>query len=285
MPFLTSNKDTIDIAPRPTRRPLQTEVVGIERLTPQMFRVVVTGDDLADFPVGDFTDHYVKVMFPGPDADYSAPFDVERIKAAYPKEQWPRVRSYTVRAWDPEQRHLTLDFVYHGDVGVGGPWVVGAKPGDTLQLLGPGGGYAPRDDSAWHLLVGDECVIPAIAVTLERLPAGRPVHVVIEVENAAEEQALSTAADAQVTWVHRSSGDEDGLLHAVQALELATGPYDAFLHGEATTVRQIRKHLLVDRSLDADRLSVSGYWKQSRTDEGWRAEKAEWLAAAAADVA
>lgn len=272
-------------APRPTRRPLQTQVVDVERLTPQMYRVVVTGDDLADFPVGDFTDHYVKVMFPGPGADYAAPFDVEQVKASHPKEQWPRTRSYTVRAWDPERRHLTLDFVYHGDVGVGGPWVAHAKPGDTLQLLGPGGGYAPDADSAWHLLIGDECVIPAIAATLERIPAGRPVHVVIEIENASEEQALPTDADAHVTWVHRAAGDDDGLLHAVEALELPTGPHDAFLHGEATVVRRIRKHLLVNRALDADRLSVSGYWKQSRTDEGWRAEKAEWLAAAAADVA
>lgn len=271
---------------RPTRRTLQTEVVAVERLTPQLYRVVLTGDDLADLPVGAFTDHYVKVLFPGPGADYRAPFDVEQIKAAYPKQQWPRTRSYTVRAWDPERRRLTLDIVYHGDVGVGGPWVAGAQPGDTLQLLGPGGGYAPRDDSAWHLLVGDACVLPAIAVTLERIPAGHRAIAVIEVEDEREQLALPTAADARIVWVHRAAtpDDDDRLLHAVEALELPDGPWDAFLHGEATSVRRIRKHLLADRGVDPQRFSVSGYWKRSRTDEGWRAEKRQWLAEVEQDV-
>ncbi len=269
---------------RPPRRPLQTQVVAVERLTPQMYRVVVTGEDLADLPVGDFTDHYVKVMFPGPGADYAAPFDVEQVKATHPKEQWPRTRSYTVRAWDPASRRLTLDFVYHGDIGVGGPWVATAQPGDTLQLLGPGGGYAPAEDVDWHLLIGDECVIPAIAATIERIPAERPVIAVIEVQDQAEQQPLPSTDDTRVTWIHRSAGDPDGLLRAVEALDFPAGRYDAFLHGEASMVRAIRKHLLADRRIDDERFSVSGYWKRSRDDEGWRAEKRQWLEAVAADV-
>lgn len=118
---------------RPTRRTLQTEVVEVQRLTPHMYRVILTGDDLADFPVGEFADHYVKAILPGPGAEYTAPFDVEQVKADYPKEQWPRVRSYTVRAWDAEQRRLTLDVVHHGEIGVGGPWVADAQPGDVLS--------------------------------------------------------------------------------------------------------------------------------------------------------
>jgi NADPH-dependent ferric siderophore reductase len=271
---------------RPTRKTLQTEVVEVARLTPHMYRVVLTGDDLAEFPVGAFTDHYVKAILPGPGATYRAPFDVEQVKAEHPKEQWPRVRSYTVRAWDAEQRRLTLDFVHHGDLGVGGPWVASAQPGDVLQLLGPGGGYAPDPGVAWHLLIGDECVIPAIAATLERIPAGRRAVAVIEIADADEQQALTCEGDARIVWVHRADhpDDEDRLLHAVEALDFPAGVYDAFLHGEATSVQRIRKHLLVDREIDPDRLSVSGYWKQSRTDEDWRAEKRQWLEDVATDV-
>lgn len=271
---------------RPTRRTLQTEVVEVQRLTPHMYRVILTGDDLADFPVGAFADHYVKAILPGPGAEYTAPFDVEQVKAAHPKEQWPRVRSYTVRAWDAAQRRLTLDFVHHGDIGVGGPWVASAKPGDVLQLLGPGGGYAPEADVAWHLLIGDECVIPAIAVALERIPAGRPVIAVIEIEDVSEQQPLPTEGDARIVWVHRAASpdDDDRLLHAVEALDFPDGTYDAFLHGEATSVRGIRKHLLVDRGIDDGLFSVSGYWKRSRDDEAWRAEKRQWLEDVAADV-
>ena len=32
-----------------------------------------------------------------------------------------------------------------------------------------------------------------------------------------------------------------------------------------------------------EQLSASGYWRMGRTDEGWRAEKAEWNAAVEAD--
>ncbi|MBF6621735.1 MAG: siderophore-interacting protein [Patulibacter sp.] len=271
---------------RPTRRMLRTEVVEVERLTPHMYRVVVTGDDLADFAVGDCTDHYVKVTFPGPGATYRAPFDVEQVKAEHPKAQWPRTRSYTVRAWDPATRRLTLDFVYHGDLGVGGPWVAQAQPGDVLQLVGPGGDYAPRPDADWHLLIGDECVVPSIAVALERIPAGRRAIAVIEIEGAAEELPLPTAADARIVWVHRSaSADDDRLLRAVEALEFPAGNVHAFLHGEATSVRTIRRHLLAERGIPRDALSVSGYWKRSRDDEGWRAEKAAWKAAVESDVA
>lgn len=271
---------------RPTRRTLQTEVVEVQRLTPHMYRVILTGDDLADFPVGAFADHYVKAILPGPGAEYTAPFDVEQVKADHPKEQWPRVRSYTVRAWDAAQRRLTLDFVHHGEIGVGGPWVADAKPGDVLQLLGPGGGYVPDATVAWHLLIGDECVIPAIAVALERIPAGRPVIAVIEIEDASEQQPLPTDGDARIVWVHRADSPHDNnrLLHAVEALDFPEGAYDAFLHGEATSVRQIRKHLLVDRKIDDERFSVSGYWKRSRDDEAWRAEKRQWLEDVAKDV-
>jgi Siderophore-interacting protein len=41
-------------------------------------------------------------------------------------------------------------------------------------------------------------------------------------------------------------------------------------------VRAIRRHLLVDRGLPREALSISGYWKRTRDEEGWRADKAEW---------
>lgn len=272
-------------SPRPARPPIRTEVLEVSRLTPHMIRVVVGGDELHGFPVGEFTDHYVKLQFPPPGAPYTAPFDVEQIRATLPRDQWPRTRSYTVRDWDADRARLTLDFVYHGDVGVAGPWAAAAQPGDVLQLLGPGGGYAPDPHAAWYLLVGDASVVPAVGASLSRIPAGRPVHVVLEVHDVSEEQALPTAGDANVVWVHGTTGGGDRLLDAVRALDFPEGPVDVFLHGEAGSVRAIRRHLLVDREVPREALSVSGYWKRSLTDEGWRADKAAWKQAVEADTA
>ena len=50
-------------------------------------------------------------------------------------------------------------------------------------------------------------------------------------------------------------------------------------------MRAVRRHLLVDRGLEPASLSVSGYWKLRRTEEGWREDKAEWRRLADADVA
>ena len=47
----------------------------------------------------------------------------------------------------------------------------------------------------------------------------------------------------------------------------------------------MRRHLLVERGLAREALSVSGYWKRDRTDEGWREDKAEWNRQAEADEA
>jgi NADPH-dependent ferric siderophore reductase len=248
----------------PERPVLSTTVTEASWLTPSMVRVVVGGPDLAGLGVGAFTDHYVKCRFED------------------------KMRSYTVREGNPERRLLTLDFVVHGDRGIAGPWAAQAKPGDVLEIMGPGGGYAPSPDADWHLLVGDDAVIPAIAVSLSRVPAGVPVFAVIEVDGPEHRQPLDSPGDLQVVWVHRSAGageDPALLLEAVTALSLPDGQGHAFVHGEATTVRLIRRHLVLDRGLGAESLSATGYWKLRRTDEQWRAEKREWIAQAQADLA
>jgi NADPH-dependent ferric siderophore reductase len=262
------------------RREWLTEVRETRWLTPRMIRVVVGGDDLAGFAAGEFSDHYVKLLLPPADAPYGAPFDVEQVRAELPREQWPRTRSYSVRSWDAHRGELTIDFVYHGDRGIAGPWAAAAMPGDVLQLLGPGGAYVPDPNADWHLMVGDACVIPAIAASLERVAAGIPVHALIEVESAEDELPLESRGDLHLRWLHRDheapSAEPSPLIDALRLLRFPAGAVHAFVHGEASTVRALRRHLLLDRVLPREALSVSGYWKRSRTDEAWRQEKAEW---------
>jgi NADPH-dependent ferric siderophore reductase len=258
-----------------------------EQLTPHMVRIVVGGEGLANFEAGAFSDHYVKLQLPPAGADYDSGADFGEIRATRPRDEHPRTRTYSVRAWDQAARRLTIDFVVHGSTGVAGPWAAAAQPGDVLQFQGPGGAYVPRVDADWHLLAGDASVLPAIGAALERMPVGVAVFVVAEVDGPQEELALPTAADLRLRWLHRSAspGEEPDLLtDAVRALDLPSGDGQVFLHGEASSVRALRRHLLVDRELPAASLSVSGYWKLRRTEEGWREDKAEWQRLAAADA-
>ncbi|MFI1977601.1 siderophore-interacting protein [Streptomyces wedmorensis] len=255
----------------------EARVVRTERITPHMVRVVLGGPGLDAFEAGEYTDHYVKLLFAPDGVTYPEPFDMERIRAEFPREQWPTTRTYTVRAWDPVHRELTVDFVVHGDEGLAGPWAARAQAGETVRFLGPGGGYAPDPAADWHLLVGDESALPAIAVALERLPSGARVHAFVEVSDAAEEQKLATAAGVDVTWLHR--GDRptgEALAEAVRALDFPAGDVHAFVHGEAGFVKDLRRHLRLDRGVPRERLSISGYWRLGKSDEAWRAIKREW---------
>ena len=256
------------------------EVLRTTRLTPHMIRVVLGGEGLTGFPVGEFTDHYVKLLFPPAGATYGAPFDVEQLRAQLPPELWPVTRTYTVRAWDAEAGELTIDFVYHGDAGFAGPWAAQAAPGDRIQFFGPGGAYTPSPDADWHLLVGDESALPAIGAALPRLAAGVPALVFVEVEGPAEQQPdLVFGEGVSVVWVHRGDGAPgEAVVTAVKAVELPAGTGHVFVHGEAGLVKDLRLHLRTERGLDPAFTSISGYWRLGRTEDRWQAEKPEWNA-------
>ncbi|MFC6021753.1 siderophore-interacting protein [Plantactinospora solaniradicis] len=246
-------------------------------LTPHMIRVVLGGDGLAGFTADTYTDHYVKLIFPPAGVDYPVPCDLDLIRREWPREQWPRMRTYTVRAWDAAAGELTLDFVYHGDEGLAGPWAARTRPGDQMLFRGPGGGYAPNPAADWHLLVGDESALPAIGAALERLPHGAPARVFVEIAGPAEQQQLTTAGAAEIVWVHRDGRVVgEALVEAVRALAFPPGAVHAFVHGEANFVRELRRMLRVELRVPQDQLSISGYWRRGDDDESWRSSKAEW---------
>ena len=266
--------------PTPTRRvrrARQATVVRREQLTPAMVRVVLTGADLADLGELPFTDHYVKLLFPPPGADYRWPFDPEEIRSSRPAEQWPVTRTYTVRWYDPEQAEIALDFVVHGDEGLAGPWARDAQVGDPIAFFGPGGAYAPGTDAEVHLFVGDEAALPAIAASLERLPDAAAAEVFVEVAGPDEEQPLRTSAGTRIHWVHRRPDDGYGvaLARAVRAAGVPAGRVEAFVHGNAGLVADLRRFLFVEQGIDRQRVSISGYWRTGHTEDRWQATKGE----------
>ena len=268
------------MAERPARKPRKVrsaQVVRTERLTPHMQRVVLGGEGLADFAAGACTDHYVKLLFPPPGVTYPEPFDPQRVRDELPREQWPVTRTYTVRQWDAEHRELTLDFVIHGDEGLAGPWAVRVRPGETVRFMGPGGAYAPDPGADWHLLVGDESALPAIACALEALPRGARAYAFVEVSGPEEEQKIDS--DVDVVWLHRGARPQgEALVEAVRNLEFPEGRVHAFVHGEAHFVKQLRHLLRVERQVAREDLSISGYWRRGHNEDGWQASKREWNA-------
>ncbi|GIF07581.1 siderophore-interacting protein [Actinoplanes siamensis] len=267
------------MANRPARPAHEGVVTRVEQLTPHMVRVVVGGEAIARIDAGRFTDHYIKVLFPQAGVTYPEPFDMGTIRETMPRETWPVVRTYTIRNWLPEIPEMWVDFVVHGDAGVAGPWAARAKPGDVFRFMGPGGGYSPSPETDWHLLAGDESALPAIGAALAGMPEGAPVRAFIEIESPDEEQKLGAPADAEIVWVHRAGRPVgSALVEAVRALEFPAGRVQAFVHGEAGFVRDLRGYLRLERGLSTDQLSISGYWRTGMNEDGWQSSKREWNA-------
>ncbi|RII18740.1 Vibriobactin utilization protein ViuB [Streptomyces sp. YIM 130001] len=275
------------MAERPERKKPKAhlgEVLRTETLTPHMQRVTLGGDGLSEFQAGDCTDHYVKLLFPPEGVSYPEPFDIQQIRAELPRDQWPTTRTYTVRSWDPESRELVIDFVVHGDEGLAGPWAANVKPGETLRFQGPGGGYAPGGDADWHLLVGDESALPAVAAAIERMPAGALVHAFVEVSGPEEEQQVTGPEGVEIVYLHRGRRPVGQLLvETVSRLDFPAGRVQAFVHGEAGFVKEIRRQLRVDREIPREDLSISGYWRLGHNEDGWQASKRDWNATVEAE--
>jgi len=235
----------------------QLTVTASEAVTPAIRRVWFRSDDLTAFADSAWTDRYVKLQFP--DA----------------------VRTYTALFPDVDAGTLAIDFVTHGDEGVAGPWAQAARPGDTLEARGPGGAYRPDPTADWHLLAGDESAVPAITAALEVLPADAVARVVVLVEDTGHEPELPLPERAELTVLYRAAlAPGEGLATAVRALEWLPGRVHAFVHGEAAEVMHgVRPYLLKERGLARDQVSISGYWRRGRSEEGFRQWKAELRAA------
>jgi NADPH-dependent ferric siderophore reductase len=247
-----------------------------------MARVTFGGPDLADFALAG-PDQQVKLYFPkpgrrvpvlpGPADDGDG--DVMRWYAAFqaiPEDERPWTRSYTVRAHDPLRGTVDVDFVLHRDAGPATRWALSAAAGDVLGMFGPSAYFAtpvPLGTTDWMLLAGDESALPAIGTIVEALPPGARAMAYVEVTDAAEEQRFTTAGDVSVRWLHRDGAPagHGPLVEAVRGAVFPGGSGYAWLGGEASAVRALRRHLVGERGLDKRSVDFTGYWRLSLTQD------------------
>ncbi|WP_243418306.1 siderophore-interacting protein [Actinomycetospora cinnamomea] len=234
------------------------EVVATERLTPRMQRVTVGGEPLRALEDVAPAAH-VRLLFAEPGAPVVLPTPGSSGLTWRPGATRPYARSMTVRALDRAAGALTIDIALHGD-SAAGRWATAARPGDPAGVVGPGGGWTPPEDTREVLLAGDETALPAIAGLLEALPRHAPVHAVVEVEDARDEQDLARP----VQWVHRAHGG--ALVDAVRDRPVVPGTA-AWVAGEGHAVKAIREHLRVHRGLGRSHCHAIRYWTRGRSHE------------------
>jgi NADPH-dependent ferric siderophore reductase len=265
------------------------EVVRTQHIAPHMVRVVLGGSGFDTFTPNDFTDAYVKLVFPPSGVEVSAlptPLTMDSF-GGLPADKQPTVRTYTVRKVDRERREIAIDFVVHGEHGVAGPWAASAQPGDPAYLMGPSGAYAPDPAADWYLFAGDEAGLPSISAAIESLPADAVGKAFIEVAGPDDEVEIVTPEGVSVHWIYRggradlvpeeAAGDHAPLIAAVKETAWLPGQAQVFIHGEAQAVmHNLRPYIRKERGIDAKwASSISGYWRRGRTEETFRQWKAE----------
>ncbi|MFR9728980.1 siderophore-interacting protein [Saccharopolyspora sp. MS10] len=237
------------------------QVVEVERITPRMVRVVLGGDELADFD-STGSDQRIKLCLPRP----GQPMPLGRDRAevfALPREQQPKQRTYTVRWFDAGRRLLAIDLVVHEHEAPGSTWARAVRPGDQLVAVGPSPSYRPDPAADRLVLAGDETALPAMLAMVEELGEHARVQVFAEIADAAERQAVRTRADVAWTWLHRDgvpAGRSPLLADAVRGADLGPRP-DVWVGAEAAAAHEIREHCQRELGLDRRRVYALAYWR------------------------
>ena len=244
------------------RHPLKVRRLRVQevfRPSPHLVRVRLSGDDLHDFISASFDDH-LKLMLPAhPDAPLVLPEPGAEGPAFPPEVQRPTMRDYTPRWFDPAAGLLDLEFALHG-TGAAATWAMQARPGQEVGVGGPRGSFVVPTRFDWHLLVGDETALPAIARRLEELPAKAHAFVIAETADPADRRGLESRAGLTVQWL--TEGEDGGLAAAVAAWQRPPGEGYAWGAGEAAEMAATRRVLLEQHGVVKDRMRVAAYWKR-----------------------
>jgi NADPH-dependent ferric siderophore reductase len=236
------------LARAPELRRLTLTVAEAEDITPRTRHLRLTGPDLAQFSYAPGQDLMVLVDTSG-----------GRIIR----------RRYTIRRFDRAALLLDLHAVVHTD-GPGARWAQGLRPGDVVEAIGPRGKITLAEGASWHLFIGDDVAVPAMAAMVEALPAGSRAIVLAEVADAAEEQPVAAPAGVELrwTWLHRgvrAAHDASALLAQVQAGDWPGEAGHAYVAGEAGAVASLRAALL-ERGFTPESVDAKAYWGRGRAN-------------------
>ncbi|PRC94103.1 siderophore-interacting protein [Solimicrobium silvestre] len=218
------------------RRVLQ--VVRVESVSPHFKSVTFAGDALSDFISASFDDH------------------VKFILSEEGAEEEMR-RDYTPRYYNAAACELTLEFALHGD-GPAADWAAQAEAGQRATIAGPRGSFIIPMDYDWHLLVGDETAVPAIARRLEELPATAHAIVVLQLADVSDRRKFQSAAKLDLHWVSNSAE----LMKIIRALKLPDGEGYAWCAGEASEMAALRRLLVEEKGHSRHAIRAAAYWKR-----------------------
>ena len=240
-----SNANTSRVSPVPPYDFRRLDVIAVDRSTRGLVRVVLGGAALDDFDPGPPAS-WVKVFIPGPTGNLG--------------------RAYTVRAFDTKRRLLEIDVVRRRKGGALSSWIYDSlQVGDQLDVAGPRGGIVVDSRADWHLLLGDETALPAIASILPHIPAAAAKIALVEVPFPGQ----AYKEDPGIAFLFRGvqlSHVTSYLESAIDALPALPGKGRVWIAGEAALVKRLRRQCIDRWGNTGTIVDAMGYWKAGHED-------------------
>lgn len=225
-------------------------------------RLTLRGDDLGRFAVGGL---HVRLLLPPEGHRQRWPVTGADGRPAWPDNDPPPARVYTLRRIDVAAGEVEIDMLLHashGDSAPGSDFAARARPGEEIGMTGPGGGDLP--DASDYMFFADETALPAVARLLKEMPAGRRVRAFVEIEDAADRQVLPSAADVDLVWLHRQDGESLAVAAAAVAPDRVAADCVVWGGMEHGVSRALRRLALDVWGLPRDRLRLASYWRRGR---------------------
>jgi len=154
-------------------------------------------------------------------------------------------------------------------------FALNAQTGDTVAIAGPSRTKLVDQSANWVLIAGDMTALPAIEANLAQLPSHATGHVVIEIQDAADERALSLPKAMNIQWLLNPEPRQGNsqLVDVVKALAWLTGTPYVWIAGEVSTVRALRSYFAKTKQLDVAHRYTSGYWQIGQDEDAFQLVK------------
>ncbi|MEM1141364.1 MAG: siderophore-interacting protein [Pseudomonadota bacterium] len=241
----------------PDRTPPNFQLATVSssrRLSEHFYRVTLNCSDLAVLQLGGM--HFTLIL-PPPGKTPKWP----RLNE-YGRTQWPTEddalhrAAYTFVAFEESSGTFDFDVFLHAGGRVP-EWAATVSPGETVGVMGPGGGDFPK--ASFLLAGGDETALPAIRRILERAPPEQLGVVYLETDCDANRLAVRAPDGVSVRWLKRGTGPS--LVDELEAFQLPKDDASSFVWvaAEQQAVRRLKKHFR-SKGLSGQRSYFAIFW-------------------------
>ena len=247
--------------PRPPIADEYRESVSTIRRTPQHSATVIA--------VCDLTPRMRRLTVSAPTLRGLDPRPAQDVELLLTDDTGRRVkRRYTIRHARSGVGEFDLDALLHGTaLSPGARWAANAQPGDPIAFVGPRG-RLELTGADWHLFVGDESALPAIAELVEALPPEQTAIAMLEVGDASDELPLRRphGGELETHWIRRDGaqpGRPNLLSSGLAGLSPRPGSGHGYLLGESRAMVALRPRLR-GLGLEDSAMYLKGYWNLGR---------------------